>query len=247
MLQQIWLYGIAVFGHWQSYATGGGAMALLLVWEKLVNPISKRMFRWIVLGAFLAVASFMAWDDAHNELVAIQERLKSPAFSMEFQGTWEAKFSDGTPYVLETATLSNRQGAASGVTKWAMAIAMPNGSVRGEAPAVPYEGIAVPLNVKGTALHVPSNYYFPRTTTHPIQPGEAVDGWFWSVFPGITRADLDTEPELTVSFVDVVTEKPHESVNGFLHLSILPLGWRGRPISSIGRFTKSRKRAKLSD
>ena len=39
--------------------------ALLMVYERLVHPISQRAFRWIVLFSFLAAASFAAWRDAY--------------------------------------------------------------------------------------------------------------------------------------------------------------------------------------
>lgn len=68
LLLDFCLYIWLVFGHWQAYATGGGVTALMLVFERLVHPISTRAFRWIVLGAFAAAASFTAWHDTYLSL-----------------------------------------------------------------------------------------------------------------------------------------------------------------------------------
>ncbi len=63
--RDIWTYLCDVFGHWQAYATGGGVTALILVYERLVRPIPKRLFSWIVLVFFLFAATFAAWRDAY--------------------------------------------------------------------------------------------------------------------------------------------------------------------------------------
>jgi len=64
-VQDLALYLCIVFGHWQAYATGGGVTALLLVYERLAKPLTKQVFIWIVIIAFLLEASFSAWHDAY--------------------------------------------------------------------------------------------------------------------------------------------------------------------------------------
>jgi hypothetical protein len=96
------VYLWSVFGHWQAYATGGGATALLLVYERLVKPISTVTFRWIVLVAFVAAASFTAWRDSY---LSMKGRERDLVFANRQIDAYRAKSAEG-PQILFNPQIS---------------------------------------------------------------------------------------------------------------------------------------------
>ena len=97
-------YLLAVFAHWQAYVTGGGVTALLVVYEKMIHPIPRRVFVWIVLVFFVSAATFAAWHDAYASMKGREADLRRTEGMLLIE---QRKVSDLTTQL--TAAQINRQ------------------------------------------------------------------------------------------------------------------------------------------
>lgn len=69
------IYTEAVLWHWQTFLTGGVVTAAVMVYERLVRPMSTGAFRWTVLVFFLIAATFSAWRERYVAVGDLQHEL----------------------------------------------------------------------------------------------------------------------------------------------------------------------------
>jgi hypothetical protein len=74
LVQSFLEFVAAVIAQWATLVTGGVVVAVLTLWEKRHKPIPWHTTRWIFL-AFLFIAIFLAWEDAHRTAVGAGESI----------------------------------------------------------------------------------------------------------------------------------------------------------------------------
>ena len=74
----------SIFFHWQAYVTGGGATAILQVWERLSGrQLSRKTYAQLVFGAFLFVAVFLTWREEHRAASTLEGAFLEPVLRVE--------------------------------------------------------------------------------------------------------------------------------------------------------------------
>ena len=138
--------------------------------------------------------------------------LKSPNLRGEIITTYTNYFN-GQAFVLVVVQLSNPTGPPSGLIKWNMAVEFPNGKkMLGTAPLKGgEEDLRVPGPIKGKRMVLPEKNYLPKICQSPIIAGSAVEGWFYSIFPGLNLEDAYKEHALIIiEAQDIVGNKKHK-------------------------------------
>jgi hypothetical protein len=150
-------------------------------------------------------AGYAAWKDKTQQLLVLQERLKSPELKLEIGNTWWGS-RDGHLQFILSGLLSNPHGPDSGVTNWKLTLDVPD--------STPMEGVLIPGRndnlVFGDIIFIPSEYW-PRRAADPIRSGGSCPGWIWFVFPRLTNEEFRKlgKTTITLSVDDIVSGKTH--------------------------------------
>jgi hypothetical protein len=76
---------IAAFSYWQSYVTGGGIIALIVLWEKLANrPLPRWTYLVLFLVVFVLMSFFLAWRDEHRKAALLDDRAHQQRAANEY-------------------------------------------------------------------------------------------------------------------------------------------------------------------
>ena len=91
MLQDLFYFLRSAFGHWQTWASGGGIGGLLVIllgiYERVWGrPVSNRMYIEIFIVGFLFFALFAAWREEHSEVM--KDRRNAPSLAAEIHYVW---------------------------------------------------------------------------------------------------------------------------------------------------------------
>jgi hypothetical protein len=94
----------AVWAEWITLLTGGSIVAVLGLWERLRSPIPPAAY-WLVVLAFLVMASFRAWRQERHRATSAESRIFQgrPQVALEYSRVYHQQ---GTPQVMAHNTSS---------------------------------------------------------------------------------------------------------------------------------------------
>lgn len=207
-----------VFGHWQSWASGGGLGGAIVILIALYERISgknmaKRLYLSIIIAAFFFAAFFMAWRDKTHQLSSLQDTLKSPHFRIDNFSAWWGSDHHSRLIVIVSCLLENPSGPASAAVDWQVELKFT--SRKAEGTILPPLRNDLPVAIQGRNEHLilrAVDHLIGRTT-RPIPAGGSIPGWIVAYFRDLSPTDVDTyKPTLVLSCVDVVshTRQPFE-------------------------------------
>jgi len=202
----------ALFGHWQSWASGGGlggaALILINLYERLRNwTMPKRWYALMFVFFFMLGASFMTWRDQRDQVRSERsetdglrkriEDLAQPKFEMHILSSLlgdQAKKSDS--YAVVVARLNNL-GSESSVPEdtWRMWVRSDDGVMHvGEAYTLKPGNNDFCMRSAGSSIvkarrFVAEDALYERAT-HVIPRNAYVAGVLEFVFPGLDYKTL---------------------------------------------------------
>lgn len=219
---ELWLFLRAVAHHWATLVTGGFVMALVLVAERWTDKNVPGWSFWLLIGAFLAWAFFLAWRDEHRRRVAAEAKavdlqaeldreraLRRPQLSgsIDRMGLGEsAQFGAGAFLILSI----RNNGAPSIVETWSVTVKThQRGMLRGQLLATP--GTFTLGQGPGAWQLNQADLIYEKTLT-PIPQGGRVTGWLGAAFGDVPRGELWCPGVVwTVSFADSTGAKHQAS------------------------------------
>ncbi len=213
-----WLFSlISNLQHWLSGGgVGGTAILLLLLMERFSKfTMSKKWYFIIFIVFFIIGSSFVTWKDKNDELIAIQNKLKSPQFNGQIEGYQLIASSKSVTLIME-ATIKNPFGPPSALTNWKMTIKFPDGHII-NGKILPLTGKDLKISLKKlkgappkAAFIYPPGKYLPDVSSQPIPAGGLCGGWFWTQFK---KDEFDKVYEkgasIELEFWDILSNKKH--------------------------------------
>lgn len=226
----LWQFVTALVMYWQAYLTGGVVIAGLTVYSLLSGKSIPKRAAILGICFFFGMASFMAWRDQHDALLSLQHRLRTPTISGEVTGIMSAlhEFGSRKIHVIFTSlTIENPHGPPTGLINWKMGIKGPEGrTVWGNAMPLSEKNQYGPIGRGLPEIAFQNARYMPDQTLKPVGAGEAVGGWFWSVFSGSeVEGAYKGRHKLVIEFSDAVSGKTHELEKRFPPPGMHMEGW----------------------
>jgi hypothetical protein len=223
----------AMFGHWQSWLSGGGAggavLIILLLVEKF-HPkgwtMPKRWYAVLVAMFFVLGSSFYTWKDELDRATQMQgerdqkqrelDDLQQPKFKMIFEQINTGHFNRdlGSSFVMFRLAVTN-SGAPSLVRLKGCDLQFPDGKkVKAKPILNPTQGLranSVEGN-KNISLDAPMSEFFEvKAAAQPVPRGGELAGWVNYDFP-LPYADMDKAGnKFIVHFADV-NDKPYDGI-----------------------------------
>jgi len=210
MLSDIEHFAWDVINNWAGYSTGGLILACVVLWFGVKEKTMPRKVALVLAALFLLMAFFKAWQDKSQKLIALQAQLKSPGFSGQLGSAWWGSYK-GKLLVIVGGVVTNPFGPPSAAINWKMSLEFPGSpvAVDGVAPFTSGKDQSYELPGEKAKMVLAASNYLPEKSATPIPGGGAMAGWFWSVFNGLSEQDMYKNPELIVSFDDVVDGRRH--------------------------------------
>jgi hypothetical protein len=140
---------------------------------------------FIGVGLFVLLwAGYLTWQDKNKELIALQERLKSPEFGGNIGGVNSVITSEGIAVVFLNGVITNPVGPPSGIINWRVYLEFYDGRIiEGAIPPATGKDVRVPLKGQiDKAFIFPAAFYWPEQAGRPILPGGSCAGWIMATF-----------------------------------------------------------------
>lgn len=208
MLQDLFYFLRTTFGHWQTWASGGGFGGLLVIllgiYERVWGrPVSNRTYIGIFIGGFLFVALFVAWREEHSEL--IKERRNAPSLAAEIHFAWATYVpaQDITEtFLLVSLTNSGTPSFAEG---WRLSFRTTDQNLENlPYTQIPKELTLLNLSKNGAVDAVfHQEHSLPEKAIRQVGRDEIVRGWIRFRLPGNVKDSVITgRGELELRFHD---------------------------------------------
>jgi hypothetical protein len=210
------MYLNAVRKHWGSLVTGGVFIGGLGIWQGLGHSVAPWVY-WLVAILGLAVASFFAWNDEHQKLVAEQHRNEGSRIEGEMiialvdskkstpHGTLEPLTSGCFVTVLLTATNLNPAPAYLYLGGIVLSIQIEGKPYEGK-----YESLAhgrIEFTCLAEEVSIPyrnmTDFFFGGLNRFPMEDGVPRNGWLRFYVEDLEEKELIAmnEPQATLGLI----------------------------------------------
>lgn len=199
ILNQIWMFFLAVLMHWQAYMTGGIIIAVMTAYGWLTKKEVSRRTAIVAIIAFVIVAFFMSWRDEYLSAINAQEKLDILTMP-RFEGSIDMVSVSPSPtpggaIILITAHVKNLGAPSIAEFSDCRFTTASGKKAYGEFGPIPFQ-LGVPFEepkLKGRKLGMvfsrEDNLLIKGTGT-PIQMGGAVTGWFYVMVRGMDENEI---------------------------------------------------------
>ena len=198
----------AVMDHWKQEILTALRVALMVsvvlyapvfIWEAVKTVYSEHM-------ALIAVNTQLRNDNARLQA--------GPEFSFTIHALSSGHYKGYTLIVLG-GQLTNHS-ISMALLDWDMTIKLGGKSIQGGIPPFSGQDVSLPLPGQKEQMVLPASNYLPIKTETPIPVNGVVEGWIWSIFNGVTVADLyDKKAVVALTFVDAATSTKHTATRVF--------------------------------